>query len=171
LTESVAPRSSKVATRLEVVEWRRRMAQESHSVVFTNGCFDLVHRGHVDLLREAKRHGDVLIVGMNDDESVARLKGDGRPLVPASDRAEVIAAFEMVDRVVMFPEDTPGPLIEAVVPDVLVKGEDWALDEIVGRRTVEDAGGRVVRVKLTSDRSTSGLIHTVRERMAGREST
>ena len=161
--------TSKVVTREEAVAWRREMAERKREVVFTNGCFDLVHRGHVDLLREARSHGDALVVGLNDDASIRRLKGEGRPLVPAGDRAEVLAAFEMVDRVVVFPEDTPGPLIDAVVPDVLIKGEDWALDEIVGRETVEKAGGRVVRVRLTTDRSTSGLIRTVIDRMTGKE--
>jgi len=159
----------KIATRDEVVAWRRDQAERKREVVFTNGCFDIVHRGHVDLLRAARDHGDALVVGVNDDASVRRLKGEGRPLVPASDRAEVLAAFEMVDRVVVFPEDTPGALIDAVVPDVLVKGSDWGPGEIVGRETVERAGGRVVRVTLTADRSTSGLIRTVLERMAGKE--
>jgi D-beta-D-heptose 7-phosphate kinase/D-beta-D-heptose 1-phosphate adenosyltransferase len=161
--------TEKVVTRDELVAWRREMAERKREVVFTNGCFDLVHRGHVDLLREARSHGDLLVVGLNDDASIRRLKGEGRPLVTAPDRAEVLAAFEMVDRVVVFPEDTPGPLIDALVPDVLIKGEDWALDEIVGRDTVEKAGGRVVRVKLTTDRSTSGLIQTVLDRMTGKE--
>jgi D-beta-D-heptose 7-phosphate kinase/D-beta-D-heptose 1-phosphate adenosyltransferase len=161
--------TGKVSTRAEVAEWRRRMAERGFDVVFTNGCFDLVHRGHVDLLRAARSHGDALVVGLNDDASVRRLKGPGRPLVPAADRAEVLAAFEMVDRVVVFPEDDPGALIDAVVPDVLVKGADWAIDAIVGRETVEKAGGRVVRVQLTNDRSTSALIRTVIERLRGEE--
>jgi D-beta-D-heptose 7-phosphate kinase/D-beta-D-heptose 1-phosphate adenosyltransferase len=160
----VTPR---VVGRAEAVAWRERMAEEGKRVVFTNGCFDLLHRGHVDLLRAARAEGDVLLVGINDDDSVRRLKGEGRPLVCAEDRAEVLAALEMVDRVVIFPEDTPGPLIDAIVPDILVKGADYALDEIVGRETVENAGGKVVRVDLTAGRSTRALIRTVLER--GRE--
>jgi D-beta-D-heptose 7-phosphate kinase/D-beta-D-heptose 1-phosphate adenosyltransferase len=135
--------------------------------VFTNGCFDVLHRGHVDLLRVARASGDALVIGINDDASIRRLKVEGRPLVPAADRAEVLAALEAVDRVVIFPEDTPGALIDALVPDILVKGADYALDEIVGRETVEAAGGRVVRVRLSPGRSTRGLIQTVLERFGG----
>jgi D-beta-D-heptose 7-phosphate kinase/D-beta-D-heptose 1-phosphate adenosyltransferase len=156
--------SSKIVDRAEAVAWRRRLAREGRKVVFTNGCFDLVHRGHVDLLRQARALGDALIVGVNDDASVRRLKGAARPLTPEDDRAEVLAALEMVDRVVLFHEDDPGSLIAAVVPDVLVKGDDWAHDAIVGRETVEAAGGRVERVHLTPGRSTRGLIRTVLER-------
>lgn len=164
-----APGSSKVAALDELLAWRGRQAEEGRRVVFTNGCFDVLHRGHVDLLREARSRGDVLVVGINDDESVRRLKGPARPLVPQEDRAEVVAALEMVDRVVFFSEDTPGKLIDALVPDVLVKGADYAIDEIVGRDTVEGAGGEVVRVSLTSGRSTRGLIRTVLERFSERE--
>jgi D-beta-D-heptose 7-phosphate kinase/D-beta-D-heptose 1-phosphate adenosyltransferase len=161
----VAPRTSaKIVDRAEAVAWRRRLAREGRKVVFTNGCFDLVHRGHVDLLRQARELGDALIVGLNDDASVRRLKGAARPLTPEEDRAEVLAALEMVDRVVLFPEDDPGSLIAAVVPDVLVKGDDWAHDAVIGRETVEAAGGRVERVHLTPGRSTRGLIRTVLER-------
>jgi D-beta-D-heptose 7-phosphate kinase/D-beta-D-heptose 1-phosphate adenosyltransferase len=156
--------SSKIVDRAEAVAWRRRLAREGRRVVFTNGCFDLLHRGHVDLFRQARALGDALIVGLNDDASVRRLKGRARPLTPEEDRAEVLAALEMVDRVVLFPEDDPGSLISAVVPDVLVKGDDWAHDAIVGRETVEAAGGRVERVHLTPGRSTRGLIRTIVER-------
>ena len=156
--------SDKVGTREAVVAWRREMKDRGRTVVFTNGCFDVLHRGHVDLLREAARHGDALVVGINDDDSIRRLKGAGRPLVEQEDRAEVLAALEMVERVVVFPEDDPGALIDAIQPDVLVKGADYALDEIVGRDTVEKAGGRVVRVELSPGRSTRGLIATVLER-------
>ncbi len=160
--------SPHILSREAAVEWRRGEAAAGRRIVFTNGCFDVLHRGHVDLLREAWAAGDALVVGVNDDESICRLKGAGRPLVPAADRGEVLAALEMVDRVVFFAEDTPGALIEALVPDILVKGSDYALDEIVGRKTVEDAGGRVVRVRLTPGRSTRGLIQTVLERFGGR---
>ena len=159
-------RSPKIATREELVAWRREMATAGRSVVFTNGCFDLLHRGHVEMLRDAREAGEVLVVGVNDDDSVRRLKGEGRPLVSAEDRAEVLAALEMVDRVVIFPEDTPVSLIDALVPDVLVKGADWPLDEIVGRKTVEEAGGKVVRVQLAPGRSTRSLIEIVLERYA-----
>ncbi len=157
-------KSSKVVGRAALASWRRRMARAKRKVVFTNGCFDVLHRGHVELLRAARATGDALVVGVNTDASVRRLKGAGRPLVAAKDRAEILAALEMVDRVVLFGEDTPGRLIDALVPDVLVKGGDYALDEIVGRDTVERSGGRVVRVKLTPGRSTRGIIGTVLDR-------
>jgi D-beta-D-heptose 7-phosphate kinase/D-beta-D-heptose 1-phosphate adenosyltransferase len=142
------------------------MFEAGRKVVFTNGCFDVLHRGHVDLLRTAHGFGDALIVGVNDDDSMRRLKGAGRPLVSADDRGEILAALEMVDRVVFFSEDDPGRLIDAVLPDVLVKGADYEIGEIVGRGTVERNGGRVERVTLTPSRSTRGLIDVVLERFA-----
>jgi D-beta-D-heptose 7-phosphate kinase/D-beta-D-heptose 1-phosphate adenosyltransferase len=161
---SDSPTSPKIGTLEETVAWRRRMAAGGRKVVFTNGCFDLLHRGHVEMLRAARAEGDALVVGLNADESVRRLKGPSRPLVAQEDRAEVVAALEMVDRVVLFPEDTPAVVIDALVPDVLVKGADWAADAIVGRETVERSGGRVVRVRLAQGRSTRSLIRTVLER-------
>ena len=161
-----SPTSPKIATLEEAVAWRKRLAAEGRKVVFTNGCFDLLHRGHVELFRAARAEGDALVVGLNADESVRRLKGASRPLVPQEDRAEVLSALEMVDRVVVFAEDDPGRVIDALVPDVLVKGADWASDAIVGRETVERHGGRVVRVTLAEGRSTSALIRTVVERCA-----
>jgi rfaE bifunctional protein nucleotidyltransferase chain/domain len=158
--------SSKVVDLAGAVAWRRELAARKRRVVFTNGCFDLVHRGHVDLLRAARAEGDALVVGMNGDASMRRLKGESRPLVPQEDRAEVLAAMEMVDRVVIFDDDTPAGLVDALVPDVLVKGDDWAHDAIVGRETVERAGGRVVRVRLLEGRSTRALIRTVLKRCA-----
>jgi len=160
---SVGP-SPKVVSREEAVAWRRQAAADGRKVVFANGCFDLLHRGHVELLREAKAQGDLLVVALNTDESVRRLKGPARPLVPQEDRAEVMAALEMVDRVVFFGEDTPAEVIDAIVPDVLVKGADYALGEIVGRETVERAGGRVHRVTLREGRSTRGLVQIVLDR-------
>ena len=165
-----SPRSPKIATLEEAVAWRKRLAAEGKKVVFTNGCFDLLHRGHVEMFRAARAEGDALVVGLNADESVRRLKGASRPLVPQEDRAEVLSALEMVDRVVIFAEDTPGRVIDALVPDVLVKGADWASDAIVGRETVERHGGRVVRVNLAEGRSTRALIRTVVERCAAEAS-
>jgi len=156
--------SAKVVGIGDAVAWRRRATEEGRKVVFANGCFDLLHRGHVELLREAKAQGDLLVVALNTDDSVRRLKGPFRPLVPQEDRAEVIAALEMVDRVVFFGEDTPAEVIDAIVPDVLVKGADYALDEIVGRETVEQAGGRVHRVTLREGSSTRGLVQIVLDR-------
>jgi rfaE bifunctional protein nucleotidyltransferase chain/domain len=128
------------------------------TVVFTNGCFDILHVGHVRLLERARSEGDVLVVGINSDASVKRLKGDSRPVIPEAERAEALLALECVDRVVIYSEDTPRETIQALRPDVLVKGADWALEDIVGRDEVESLGGRVVRVELLPDRSTTGLL-------------
>lgn len=131
-------------------------------VVFTNGCFDLLHAGHVALLEAARREGDRLLIGLNSDRSVAELKGPGRPILPQGERAETLAALECVDGVVVFDEATPAQAIRALVPDVLVKGSDWGDGEIVGRDTVEGAGGRVVRVPLVEGRSTTALVGRIR---------
>jgi len=132
-------------------------------LVFTNGCFDLLHAGHVRLLHEARGLGDALVVGLNTDASVRRLKGAGRPLVPERDRAYVLAGLAAVDAVTFFDEDTPRELITALLPDVLVKGGDYAPEDIVGREEVEAAGGRVVVVPLLAGRSTTGLVTRLRE--------
>ncbi len=136
---------------------------EGKTVVFTNGCFDLLHRGHVDLLAAARAKGDFLVVGLNSDASTRRLKGSGRPLVPDGDRAAVLAALAAVDVVVVFEEDTPLGLIRELVPDVLVKGADYRPEEVVGRDVVEAAGGRVELVPLTEGRSTTSLVDRLRK--------
>ena len=145
-----------------LLEERRAWRSAGHRVVFTNGCFDLLHTGHVALLEEARRLGDVLVVGINGDASVRDLKGPGRPLVPEDERRELLLALEPVDRVVLFDEPTPAELIRALVPDVLVKGADWGEQEIVGRDVVEGHGGRVVRIALVPGRSTTGLLERIR---------
>lgn len=160
--------SKKVVSLPALLTWRRSMRRKKQRVVFTNGCFDVLHAGHVRLLRRARSEGDCLVVGLNSDASVRRLKGRERPLVHQEDRAEILAALEMVDRVVIFADGTPRKVIDALVPDVLVKGGDYAMDEIVGRDTVEDAGGKVVRVKLVQGRSTRGMIETVLQRYASK---
>ncbi|MBK5257036.1 MAG: D-glycero-beta-D-manno-heptose 1-phosphate adenylyltransferase [Vicinamibacteria bacterium] len=134
------------------------------SVVFTNGCFDILHAGHVSLLERASAEGDVLVVAINSDASVKRLKGESRPVISEAERAEALLALECVDRVLIYDEDTPLECIRALRPDVLVKGADWALDNIVGRDDVEKLGGRVVRVDLWPDRSTTGLIKKAESR-------
>jgi D-glycero-beta-D-manno-heptose 1-phosphate adenylyltransferase len=139
-------------------QWRA----EGRSVVFTNGCFDLLHAGHVALLEEARSRGDVLIVAINSDASVRALKGAGRPLLPEGERAEALAALESVDAVVIYGEPTPREVVAALLPDVLVKGADWAEDAIVGREEVEAAGGRVERVALMPGRSTTALVERIR---------
>ena len=139
------------------------VARESRrSIAFTNGCFDLLHAGHLALLESSAKHGDVLIVGLNGDESVNRLKGSDRPFVPFKERAELLAGLAVVDWIVEFDDDTPAALIDAVLPDILVKGGDWSLDRIVGRETVESRGGRVVTVPLRSDLSTTSLVDRIR---------
>lgn len=130
-------------------------------MVFTNGVFDLLHPGHVRYLEEARHLGEVLIVGINSDRSVRVNKGPGRPLNPDHERAEVLLSLSCVDAAVLFDEDTPHRLIETIQPDVLVKGSDWAANEIVGRDVVEARGGRVVRVELAQGYSTSELIRRV----------
>ena len=142
----------------ERAEWKAA----GRAVVFTNGCFDLLHPGHVALFEAARSLGDLLVVGLNSDRSVRALKGEGRPLVSESERAETIAALEAVDCVVIYDEDTPRAVITALGPDVLVKGADWALDAIVGREEVEAGGGRVVRVELLSGRSTTSMVSRIR---------
>ncbi len=145
-----------------LVSERARWREEGRRVVLTNGCFDLLHPGHVALLESARREGDVLIVALNSDVSVRALKGEGRPLVPEDERAEILLALEAVDRVVAYGQPTPLHVIRALRPDVLVKGADWAADAIVGRAEVEAAGGRVVRVPLRAGRSTSALVDRIR---------
>jgi len=131
------------------------------TIVFTNGCFDLLHIGHVQYLKAAKAHGDILVVGLNSDSSVRQIKGPNRPVVPENERAEVLAALACVDVVTIFEEPDPLTTIQTIVPDVLVKGADWAEDAIVGRDVVEAAGGRVVRVPLTAGASTTRVIETI----------
>lgn len=144
--------------REELLALRESWRADGEQVVFTNGCFDLVHAGHLALLRTARAFGDHLIVGINDDESVTRLKGEGRPLLSFGDRAELLAALQPVDFVIGFASDTPLALIEALVPDVIVKGGDYTIDTVVGAETVQRAGGRVEIVPLAAGRSTSDLI-------------
>lgn len=132
-------------------------------VVFTNGCFDLLHRGHVEYLFAARALGDSLVVGINSDASVGRLKGAGRPVVAGADRAMVVAALSCVDAVSLFDEDTPLDLIRALRPNVLVKGGDYAVADVVGRDVVEEAGGEIVILPFIQGRSTSKLIQSIRE--------
>jgi rfaE bifunctional protein nucleotidyltransferase chain/domain len=141
---------------------RQSAGEAGQTVVFTNGCFDVLHRGHVDLLARGRARGDLLIVGLNDDPSVQRLKGKGRPLNPSGDRAVVLAALEAVDVVILFGEDTPEQLIETLLPDILVKGADYREEDVVGGETVRAHGGKVVLVPLTEGRSTTGLVERLR---------
>jgi rfaE bifunctional protein nucleotidyltransferase chain/domain len=145
----------------ELLNERRAWKEAGRTVVFTNGCFDLLHPGHLALLEGARAEGDVLVVAINSDRSLRQIKGPGRPLTPAAERAEILLALESVDRVVVYDEPTPAEVIRALVPDVLVKGADWALADIVGRDVVEAAGGRVVRIQLRSGYSTTALVEHI----------
>jgi len=143
-----------------------RLARELQSagkrVVFTNGVFDLLHPGHVRYLQAARREGDALVVGINSDRSARANKGEGRPLTPAAERAEILAALACVDGVVIFDEETPDAIVKALEPDVLVKGADWPADQIVGRDTVEARGGRVVRMPVEEGYSTTAIIEKIK---------
>ncbi len=149
-------------TKHEALALLERRRAEGKAVVFTNGVFDLLHPGHVRYLCEARRLGDALIVGVNSDRSVRANKGLDRPLTPQAERAEILAALECVDAVVIFDEDTPHDLILALQPDILVKGADWGENAIVGREIVEARGGRVVRVPVERGYSTSGIVEKIR---------
>ena len=131
-------------------------------VVFTNGCFDLLHPGHIETLEKARNLGDALVVGVNSDRSVRESKGAGRPILPERERAEILAALECVDGVVIFDEPTPQEIISALLPDVLVKGGDWASDQIVGREDVEAAGGKVVSIPVLAGYSTTAILEKIR---------
>jgi rfaE bifunctional protein nucleotidyltransferase chain/domain len=139
------------------------LRREGRRVVFTNGVFDLLHPGHIRYLSQARRLGDALIVGVNSDRSVRSNKGDGRPINAESERAELLAALEVVDAVVVFDEDTPHEVIAAIQPDVLVKGADWPEDGVVGRDIVEARGGVVVRVPIEPGYSTSSIVEKIRQ--------
>ncbi|RKZ28276.1 D-glycero-beta-D-manno-heptose 1-phosphate adenylyltransferase [bacterium] len=147
---------------------RNRLRAEGKKLVFTNGCFDIIHRGHIDYLTAAKALGDILIIGLNSDRSVREIKGFGRPIVELDDRAAVLSALECVDYIIIFDEPTPAKLIEALLPDILVKGADWSESEIVGAETVKRAGGEVVRIPLTSGKSTSAIIEKIIELYGGK---
>ena len=153
-----------LVSREELVKIRQQARRQGQTVVFTNGCFDLLHRGHVEYLGEARKQGDLLVVGLNSDRSMRKLKGPQRPLIAQADRAKVLAALEMVDYICIFDEETPARLIQSVVPDVLVKGGDYQEEDIVGRDTVRAAGGRVVVVPLVEGFSTKDLIEKICQR-------
>jgi D-beta-D-heptose 7-phosphate kinase/D-beta-D-heptose 1-phosphate adenosyltransferase len=154
-----------------VSEETRRLRQSGKKVVFTNGCFDILHTGHIDLLQRARALGDVLVVAINTDASVQRMKGPNRPIVPEAERAELLAGLEVVGFVCMFDEDTPLEAILKVRPDVLVKGADWGLDGIVGRAEVESWGGTVVALPLVEGHSTTGIVERVKARYGNSRKT
>jgi rfaE bifunctional protein nucleotidyltransferase chain/domain len=152
----------KIVSRTKLRAIVRKLQRAGRRVVFTNGCFDILHVGHVRYLSEARALGDILVIGMNSDRSVRRLKGAGRPLVGERERAEVLAALEMVGYVTVFGEDTPAELIAELRPDILVKGGDYRAEEVVGKEIVEASGGRVAIIPLVRGQSTTGLIRKLR---------
>lgn len=149
-------------SRAAFVAERERLRTRGCTIAFTNGCFDLLHRAHLEYLRDARRLADFLFVGLNDDRGVRALKGPGRPLMGVADRVALLAEMECVDRLCVFPETSVESLVKAVRPDVLVKGGDYQLHEVVGRACVEEAGGRVCVVRLWPGCSTSELINRIR---------
>jgi rfaE bifunctional protein nucleotidyltransferase chain/domain len=154
----------KIASWEVAAQWLRNQQSQGRKVVFTNGCFDLLHPGHVAYLEQARSLGAALIVGVNTDASVQRLlKGSGRPVTPEADRARVLAAMACVDRVVLFDEDTPLELITGLQPDILVKGGDYKLEEIVGREVVLARGGQVRALPFVAGYSTTELMRRIRE--------
>ena len=154
--------SDKLKSVGELSEIAAQARAKGRTVVFTNGCFDLLHRGHVHMLREAKRQGDLLIVAMNSDSSVKAIKGPSRPIMPESDRVELIAAMEMVDYVVVYDEPDPYNLIAAIKPNVLAKGGDWSPDKIIGADIVEQHGGRVAVIPYLEGFSTTEIIERIK---------
>ncbi|MGA9769059.1 MAG: D-glycero-beta-D-manno-heptose 1-phosphate adenylyltransferase [Blastocatellia bacterium] len=153
---------SKILDKSSLIEERERLRIEGKLLVFTNGCFDLLHPGHVRYLSAARALGDALVVALNSDCSVRALKGAGRPILNEAERAEVMAALEAVDYVIIFDEETPRELISDLLPDVLVKGGDWAVDQIVGREEVERAGGKILSLPFVEGSSTTDIIKRIR---------
>ena len=153
-----------IKTPREMKEIRQMLKAQNKEVVFTNGCFDLIHVGHVDYLSKAKALGDVMIVGLNSDASVLRIKGSKRPILNETERSFIISNLKPVDYVVLFDEDTPKLLIEELLPDILVKGADWDIENIVGKDVVLANGGEVKTIEFVNDQSTSKIIQIIVDR-------
>ena len=151
-----------IVSRKELKDITGELRKEGKKIVFTNGCFDIIHAGHIFYLNEAKKAGDVLVIGLNTDDSVTRLKGSSRPLNNENDRAIVLSALKMVDYVCLFSEDTPFELISLILPDILIKGGDYKKDEIVGADIVENAGGKVKIIQFVDGKSTTGIINKMK---------
>ncbi len=150
-------------SRDKIISIRKALKVLDKSVVFTNGCFDILHAGHVDYLAKAKEKGDILIVGLNSDTSVKRIKGERRPIINERERAFLLYNLKSVDYVTLFEEDTPEQLIRELIPDMLVKGSDWSIDKIVGKDIVEEHGGKVESIKFVTDQSTSKIVDKIYE--------
>jgi D-glycero-beta-D-manno-heptose 1-phosphate adenylyltransferase len=147
----------------------KTLRQQGKKIVFTNGCFDLIHPGHIQYLRQARSLGDCLIVGLNSDRSVRELKGPLRPILTETERAQILEGIESVSFITLFDESTPLLLIKAIMPDVLVKGGDWGIDQIVGREEVEEAGGVVLSLPFEAGQSTSAIIQRILDRYSPAE--
>ncbi len=145
---------------------RIKLKAEGKKVVFTNGVFDLIHSGHIDYLSKAKKLGDILIVGLNSDDSVKRIKGDKRPILKQEERALILSNLKPVDYVIFFVEDTPQKLISEIIPDILVKGADWSVEKIIGKEVVEKNGGKVMNIEFVNDQSTSKIIEMIVKRFS-----
>lgn len=152
----------KIKSFREIEKISRQFKKTGKRIVFTNGCFDILHKGHIRLLKKAKSLGDILIVGLNTDSSIRRLKGKGRPFLKERDRAEILSALEMIDYVVLFHEDTPYQLIKIVKPDVLVKGGDYKKEEVVGKDIIESYGGKVYIFPVVKGVSTTQIAKKIR---------
>ncbi len=153
---------AKIKSRQELKGILEQLKADGKEIVFTNGCFDLLHPGHVHYLEKAKAQGDVLVVALNTDTSVRKIKGRDRPVLGEEDRSEIISALGCVDFVTTFEEETPQTIIEELIPQVLIKGGDWPIDQIVGRQIVESNGGRVISVDFEREFSTSEIIDRIR---------
>jgi rfaE bifunctional protein nucleotidyltransferase chain/domain len=160
--------SRKIKTLEEIVEIRAELRRRKKKLVFTNGCFDILHVGHVRILNQSRTSGDVLVVGINSDSSIRKIKGKLRPVIPEEERAEILAALASVDYVFIFADPTPQRIIDAIVPDVLVKGADWGASDIIGHDTVLNAGGTVQNLPLVEGVSTTAIIERVLERFGTR---
>ena len=152
---------NKIHSLRDLEKIRASLKKEGRRVVFTNGCFDLIHAGHVFLFKEAKKLGDVLIVAVNDDRWIRKIKGASRPIFLLAERLEILEAIEFVDYLIPFSDKTPRKVISTLLPDILVKGKDWEKDKVVGRKEVEEAGGKVVLVSLRKGQSTTSLLEKI----------
>lgn len=153
----------KIKSKQELISWSNDIKEKGYELVFTNGCFDILHRGHLTYLYEAKSLGDFLIVAINSDSSVKKLKGANRPINEENDRALALSALSFVDAVVIFEDDTPLEVIEEVIPDILVKGDDYSLDEIIGKNLVEENGGIVKTIDFVKGYSTSEIVDRIKK--------
>ncbi len=153
----------KLQSLVNLIEIREGLKSQGKRVVFTNGCFDLIHGGHIHLLREAKKLGDVLVVAVNDDSSIRKIKGSSRPIFPLEERLEILESIEDIDWLVVFSQESPKKVIESLLPDVLVKGGDWLPEEVVGKQEVEEAGGKVIIIPFLSGHSSSEMVRKIIE--------